>query len=66
MVRRRKDRRRKKRAAQPTGRGGTLGTPSHDLDEAPPAYDQEANTVVSGGGPVKKTGGQPAQKARKS
>jgi len=33
-----------------SGRGGTMGTPSTDLDEAPPGTDQEANSVVSGGG----------------
>jgi len=32
--------------------GGPLGTPSHDLDEAPPGVDQEANRGVSGGGTV--------------
>jgi hypothetical protein len=35
-----------------SGRGGPLGTPSHDLAEAPPSYDQEKNEVVSGGGIV--------------
>jgi hypothetical protein len=32
--------------------GGPLGTPSHDLDEAPPGLDQESNRGVSGGGMV--------------
>jgi hypothetical protein len=39
----------------PEGRprsGQPMGTPSHDLDEAPPSLDQETNTVVSGGGLV--------------
>ena len=33
-----------------SGGGGPTGTPSSDLDEAPPGTDQEANSVVSGGG----------------
>ena len=37
---------------RPSGRGGTLGTPSFLLDEAPPGGDQEGNWVVSGGGLV--------------
>lgn len=37
---------------EPTGRGTPMGTPSHDLDEAPPSADQEENEVVSGGGVV--------------
>ena len=40
--------------------GGSLGTPSHDLDEAPPGIDQEANRVVSGGG-VAGVDGQPGR-----
>lgn len=43
-----------------SGRGGTLGTPSHDLDEAPPSTDQEANAVVSGGGLVGPEDGDPS------
>lgn len=34
----------------PSGRGGATGTPSADLDEAPPSLAQETNWVVSGGG----------------
>jgi len=34
-----------------SGRGGAMGTPSRP-DEAPPSQDQEANSVVSGGGLV--------------
>jgi hypothetical protein len=45
-----------------SGRGGPLGTPSRDLDEAPPSLDQEANRVVSGGGVVDGRGG-PSHKA---
>ena len=37
-------------AAGGSGDGGAMGTPSSDLDEAPPGTDQEANDVVSGGG----------------
>lgn len=33
-----------------SGRGGPLGTPTHDPAEAPPAYEQEKNEVISGGG----------------
>ena len=33
-----------------SGRGGAMGTPDHSLDEASPGADQEANSVVSGGG----------------
>lgn len=33
-----------------SGRGGALGTPSALPDETPPSADQEANSVVSGGG----------------
>jgi hypothetical protein len=32
--------------------GGPLGTPSLDLEEAPPDLDQDANRAVSGGGMV--------------
>ena len=39
-----------------SGRGGPMGTPSVDPDEASPSQDQESNAVVSGGGLV---GGQP-------
>jgi hypothetical protein len=37
---------------RPSGRGGTLGTPSWVPDETPPGADQEGNGVVSGGGLV--------------
>jgi hypothetical protein len=48
------------------GRGGPTGTPSHDLDEAPPSVDQEANSAVSGGG-IRGPGGRaPARHARRS
>ena len=33
-----------------SGRGGTTGTASSDLAEAPPGQDQDSNMVVSGGG----------------
>jgi hypothetical protein len=42
----------KKAQARPLTDRGATGTPSHDLDEAPPSVDQEANRVVSGGGVV--------------
>ena len=35
-----------------SGDGGPLGTPSQLPEEAPPSADQEANSVVSGGGVV--------------
>lgn len=35
-----------------SGRGGTFGTPSLTWAEAGPTTDQEANSVVSGGGLV--------------
>ena len=35
-----------------SGRGGALGTPTLDTDEAPPSLDEEKNAVVSGGGLV--------------
>jgi len=35
-----------------TGDGGSLGAPSDSGGLAPPSYDQEANSVVSGGGLV--------------
>jgi hypothetical protein len=56
----------KHRADRPSGRGGPLGRPSADLDEAPPSYDQEANRATSGGGMVSRAGGEPAHKARRS
>lgn len=50
-----------------TGRGGATGTPSHDLDEAPPSLDQEANQVVSGGGVVGDNDREgPSHKAKRS
>lgn len=41
----------------------TFGTPSSDLDEAPPSADQETNMVLSGGGLVRRDGGRPSHKA---
>lgn len=35
-----------------SGDGGPLGTPDFLPDEAPPSAEQEANSVVSGGGVV--------------
>jgi hypothetical protein len=46
--------------------GGPLGTPSHDLDEAPPGIDQEANRAVSGGGMVGPDDQPPRHKAERS
>ncbi|MBM7506362.1 hypothetical protein JOE61_000176 [Nocardioides salarius] len=48
-----------------TDRGGATGTPSHDLDEAPPSLAQETNWVVSGGGLVGRDGTEP-RRARRS
>ena len=45
------------------GPGATFGTPSSDLDEAPPSADQETNMVLSGGGVVRRDGGRPSHKA---
>lgn len=36
----------------PLGRGGATGTPSFDVDVAPPSADQDTNRAVSGGGIV--------------
>lgn len=33
-----------------SGLGGATGTPSSDLEEAPPSQDQDEGGVVSGGG----------------
>lgn len=55
-----------RRADRPlTGRGGATGTPSHDLDEAPPSMAQETNWVVSGGGLVGADDSEP-RRARRS
>lgn len=48
-----------------TDRGGATGTPSHDLDEAPPSLAQETNWVVSGGGLVGSDDTEP-RRARRS
>lgn len=48
-----------------TDRGGATGTPSHDLDEAPPSLAQETNWVVSGGGLVGSGDTEP-RRARRS
>ena len=39
-----------------TGDGGTLGTPTSDTKEEPPAADEDSNAVVSGGGVADKGG----------
>ena len=39
---------------EPTGDGGSLGTPSLDADERGPSADQESHGVVSGGGVVER------------
>jgi hypothetical protein len=50
-----------------SGRGGAMGAPSLDPDEAPPSADQEANSAVSGGGVVgSKDDAGPSEKAKKS
>jgi hypothetical protein len=46
--------------------GGPLGTPSIDLDEAPPGFDQEANRAVSGGGMVGPDDEAASRKTRRS
>lgn len=44
-----------------------MGAPSLDADEAPPSADQEANSVVSGGGVIGPDDDEGAsEKARKS
>lgn len=48
----------------PSGRGGATGTPSADLDEAPPSLAQETNWVVSGGGLVSHDGTAPRRTRR--
>lgn len=47
-----------------TDRGGATGTPTHDLDEAPPSLAQETNWVVSGGGLVSHDGTAPRRTRR--
>jgi hypothetical protein len=46
--------------------GGPLGTPSLDLDEAPPGIDQENNRAVSGNGMVGPDDQAASHKARRS
>lgn len=45
---------------EPTGDGGSLGTPSLDADERSPSAEVEAHEVVSGGGVVEKEELDPA------
>jgi hypothetical protein len=49
-----------------SGRGGALGTPSKDPDEASPSADQDANEVVSGGGVVGPDDDEPREYADES
>jgi len=64
---RRPGRRRRQRGARRASRvRPTFGTPSRDLDEAPPSADQEANMALSGGGVVRRDGRPPSRKAGRS
>jgi hypothetical protein len=64
---RRPGRRRRRRGSRWASRvRTTFGTPTHDLAEAPPSADQEANMVLSGGGLVRRDGGEPSRRAHKS
>lgn len=59
--------RRRHRRTRWASRGRTtFGTPTHDLAEAPPTADQEANMVLSGGGLVRRDGGEPSRRADRS
>jgi hypothetical protein len=48
-----------------SGRGGPTGTPTGQPEEAPPDVDQEANSVVSGGGVVGADDGEGPSEAAK-
>lgn len=65
-ARQRPGRRRRQRGTRRAPRvRSTFGTPTHDLVEAPPSVDQEANMVLSGGGLVRRDGGEPSHRAHK-
>lgn len=66
-ARQRPGRRRRPRDSRRASRvRSTFGTPTHDLAEAPPSVDQEVNMVLSGGGLVRRDGGEPSHRADRS